>query len=101
MKLRFTAAARRELLAIGDWIARDSPRRASAFVEILKDRCRNITDSPEAFPLVPGYEQDGVRRRTFGNYLILYRVDAGTVIVLHVAHGARDLDAVLLDPDAS
>jgi toxin ParE1/3/4 len=50
---------------------------------------------PRAFPLLPEWEDRGVRRRPYGNYLIFYRIAADTVEVLHVLHGARDFEAIL------
>lgn len=98
MKVRFTAAARRQLREVGDRIAQDSPRRALTFVAEIEGRCRNLSQMPERFPLVPGREEHGVRRTAVGNYLIFYRVEANAVVVLHIVHGARDIDALLLGP---
>ena len=53
---------------------------------------------PRAFPLLPDWEDRGVRRRSHGNYLIFYRVHADQVEVLHVLHGARDYERILF-PD--
>lgn len=98
MKVRFTAAARRQLREVGDRIAQDSPRRALTFVAEIEGRCRNLSEMPERFPLVPGREEHGVRRTAVGNYLIFYRAEANTVVVLHIVYGARDIDALLLGP---
>ncbi len=90
MKVRLTAEAERDLETIGDWIARDDPRRALSFVGELRDACLGIADFPARFPLVPRYEAQGVRHRVHGNYLIFYRVEAEEVVVIHVLHGAMD-----------
>ncbi len=45
---------------------------------------------PRAFALVPRLEHRRIRRRTFGRYLIFYRIEGEDVQILHVAHGARD-----------
>jgi toxin ParE1/3/4 len=65
-----TDEARADLDQIGDFIAQDNPRRAASFVGELLDRCRRLADTPRAFPLVPRYENTGVRRRLHGEYLI-------------------------------
>lgn len=36
-----------------------------------------------------------MRRRVHGDYLIFYIVLDDAVVIVHVVHGARDLDAVL------
>jgi toxin ParE1/3/4 len=50
---------------------------------------------PRAFPLLPRWEEQGIRRRPYGDYLIFYRVNANVIDVLHILHGARDFEAIL------
>jgi len=52
-------------------------------------------DAPRAYPLVPRYEQFGVRRSPFGQFLIFYRVGDDAVEVIHILHGARGYEALL------
>ena len=74
MKVALTGQALRDLERIADAIAMDSPRRATSFVEELRDKCASLATAPEAFPIV-GYSHGvGVRRRVHGDYLILYRL---------------------------
>ncbi|SAL07921.1 plasmid stabilization system protein [Caballeronia arationis] len=56
MIVRILPAAEAELEAIGDYIARDNPRRALSFVRELHDKCMSLADMPLAYPLVPRYE---------------------------------------------
>jgi plasmid stabilization system protein ParE len=98
MKLVFAAAAKADLLQIGDRIAKDSPVRSLSFVDDLEQRCHRPTSMPEAYQLIPGFEDRGVRRVPYGNYLIFYRVIEDAIEVLHVLHGARDYEAILF-PD--
>jgi plasmid stabilization system protein ParE len=95
MKVTITEAAWEDMLGICRTIGSDSLRRAEAFLEELYEHCVGLADIPAAFPLTSGYEALGIRRRIFGNYLIFYRVEAKTVVVLHVIHGARDYDRIL------
>jgi toxin ParE1/3/4 len=53
---------------------------------------------PQAFPLLPEWEEQGIRRRSYGNYLIFYRIAGDVVEILHILHGARDYSGVLF-PD--
>jgi plasmid stabilization system protein ParE len=95
MKVVVTEAAWEDMLRIGRTIGSDSPERAETFLEELYDRCLGLADMPAAFPLVAGYELQGIRRRLFGNHLIFYRIASKAVEVLHVIHGARDYDQIL------
>ena len=90
-----TDAAVADLESIGDWIAADSPVRARAFVELLRERCLQLGAMPLAFPVVPRFEKWNVRRRPVGDYLVFYRVTASRVEILHVLHGARDYESLL------
>jgi plasmid stabilization system protein ParE len=54
-----------------------------------------LADAPRGYPLVPRYEQFGIRRRPFGNFLIFYRVGTETIEVVHILHGARDYEPLL------
>jgi plasmid stabilization system protein ParE len=95
VKVVIAEAAWEDMLEICRTIGLDSPRRAETFLEELYDRCIKLGDMPAAFPLTPGYEQQGIRRRPFGNYLIFYRIGTEAVEILHVVHGARDYDQIL------
>lgn len=99
MKVVLTTGAKDDLERIGDYIARDNPVRAASFVWELIEKARAIGETPQAFPLVPRYAHSGVRRCAHNNYLIFYRVEEDCVSILHILHGARDID-VLLFPDA-
>jgi plasmid stabilization system protein ParE len=91
-------AAELELEEIGDYIARDNPGRALTFVRELRERCMSLAEMPLAFPLVPRYEDRGVRHRVHGNYQIFYRVvgqPAERTDVIHVLHSARNTAAIL------
>lgn len=98
MKVIVTEAAFADLLQIGRAIKDDNPARAETFVAELHDRGQRLAAMPRAFPLLPNWEDRGIRRRTHGNYLIFYRVNGDVVEVLLILHGARDYEAVLF-PD--
>lgn len=83
------------MLNIGLAIMQDSPVRAGTFVDELHESCESLGQSPRAFPLLPGYEDKGIRRRVHGNYLIFYRIAETGVEVLHILHGARDYEREL------
>ena len=98
MRVVVTEAALADLIRIGRTIAQDAPTRAEIFVAELYDRCRRLADMPRAYPLLPNWEDSGVRRRVHGAYLIFYRIGDDTVEVLHILHGAQDYQRILF-PD--
>lgn len=95
MRVVFTRAAAADLEDIADHIAQDNPGRALTFVRELRVACRQIRDSPRAFPVVPDHKDAGLRRRAYGRYLIFYRIQDDAVVIVHILHGARDLEAVV------
>jgi plasmid stabilization system protein ParE len=99
MRVRLSSEARQDLIAIGDYIARDNPPRAQSFVAELVGKCASLGEMPKAHPLVPRYSQKGIRRKVHGNYQIFFRADDAEVVVIRVLHGAQDY-ATLLFPQA-
>ena len=99
MKVVITDAAYADLLQIGREIRKHSLARAESFVSELYDRCQRLGAMPRAYPLLPNWEDRGVRRRVHGNYLIFYRIGADAVEVLHVLHGAMDYERILFPED--
>ena len=95
MRLVFSTQARADLAQIGDYIAQDNPARALTFVDELEARSHLLTQNPLLYPVLPRYQSSGIRRLVHGNYLMLYRVEANSVIILHVVHGAMDYEARL------
>ena len=95
MIVHLSAEAEYDLETIADHIARDNPARALSFLQELRSKCLGLADMPERFPLVPRYESTGVWRRVHGEYLIVYRVEAEKVIVIHILHGAQNYNAIL------
>lgn len=98
MIVQFAAEAESDLERIADYIASDSPERAISFIGELRTACLGLAEFPRRFPLVPRYAEHEVRHRVHGNHLIFYRVETGSVTVLHVLHGAMDYAAILF-PD--
>lgn len=95
MRVVVTAAAEADLVGIGRYIARDNWDRAVTVVEALLERCGSLADLPNRYPLVPRYEQWGIRRCLHGSYLIFYRVRSEQVEIEHILHGARDYESLL------
>ena len=95
MKVRLSSEARQDLIAIGDYIARDNPARARSFIKELTDKCAGLAGMPLGYALVPRYEAKGIRRCVHDNYQVFYRVDGDAIFVVRVLHGARDYEALL------
>ena len=93
-RLLLSPRAEADLEAIGDYIARDNPKRAVSFVTELHLRCQRIADAPASFPLREELGA-GVRMAVHGRYLIFFREEPEAVRIERVLHGARLLKDML------
>ncbi len=73
-----------------DAIAVNNPPAAVAIVRALRESCLSLSDMPHRYPLIPGHEESGVRRRRHWPYLIFYKALDASVVILHILHGAVD-----------
>lgn len=99
MNVVFSKEAEADLIAIGDYISRDSVSRALDFIERLEKAAYQLGQMPKAFPLLARYQYRSIRRKPFGDYLIFYRIDRDWISIIHVLHGAMDYEALLSEAD--
>jgi addiction module RelE/StbE family toxin len=89
MNVYWTQNAKRELRAIHDYIAQNSPRYAQGMV----DRITSKSEQLQRFPLfgaeVTEYGDPAIRELLEYPYRIIYKVRADRIEVLSVVHGAR------------
>lgn len=99
-RLEFLPQAEQDLETIGDYIAKDSPRKAISFVRELRAQCVKITHSPQ------GYRrrtecQENLRSCAYGNYVIFFVEDGQAVQIVRVLHGAMDIEAKFAEENNS
>jgi toxin ParE1/3/4 len=94
LKVVLTASAKNDLLRIADHISKDNPQRALSFVRELRSAALELSELREIYPVIRRYQDQRLRRRIHGNYLIFFRVDR-QVVVVRILHGAMDLDPLL------
>jgi toxin ParE1/3/4 len=89
-KVAFRPRATADLDDIYDFIVRDSPAAAIAFVRRIREHCAKLAYRPELGPrrddLAAGIRILPFERRT----VIIYRIDGDTVRILRVLYGGRD-----------
>src|ERR1017187_6183185 len=84
--------AEQDIEAIGDHIAKDSPRRAHTLITELRNQCARIATLPKAFRLRPELGEN-LRSCAYGNYVIFFQINAHEIIIMRVLHGAMDIAA--------
>jgi toxin ParE1/3/4 len=79
-----------DLRGVEEFIGKDNPVAAVAFVEKLTERFNELVDAPGI-----GRKREefapGLRSSRVGDYLIFYRISGKFLEIIHVLHGARDL----------
>jgi toxin ParE1/3/4 len=99
-QLVYRAAAQRDIADIAAYIERESQNRAVAedFVEKLTAFCERLARLPGLLGRPRPELGRDYRSTTFGNYAIFFRYadevsPRSHLYVVHVLHGARDIDA--------
>jgi toxin ParE1/3/4 len=84
----FAPSADGDLDSIAGYIAQDNPRAAVALIRDLRARCLSLKD----FPLRGRRFNAEHRTLVASPYLIFYRVQDDTVVIVRIRHGAQDVD---------
>ena len=95
MKIRLSPEAKADLKAIARWIHSDNSERARTFSNELRKACSSLSRYPARFPIAFVLDDQAVRKRAHGDYLILYRIARTEIEIIRIVHGARDWIALI------
>jgi toxin ParE1/3/4 len=85
----------RDLKDIGGYIARDNPERAVSYVRELRAKMEKIGENPKGYPKRIDLDLN-IRSAPYQSYLIFFHIlENGTVEIVRVIHGARDIEDLL------
>ena len=93
-KVVWTEAAWSDLEAAAEYIAKDSPHYAAAFVHEVRDATRSLTHLAERGRVVSEFQDPSIRELLVRNYRLIYKLSAPAAIIVGFIHGARDLSAL-------
>ena len=93
-KVTWTESAWTDLEEVAEYIAKDSPHYAGAFVREVRDAARSLTDLAERGRLVPEFNDPSIRELFVRSYRLIYQVTGQTIYIVGFIHGARDLWAL-------
>lgn len=85
-KVIFSPEARREFLAIIDFISQDKPAAARKWAESVRDRLRRLATAPL---IGERYLSLDCRRITLGSYVVYFRPLQKGVEIVRILHGSR------------
>ena len=95
--LRYLPVAVEDLVSIFDWIVKDSPANAAAFVGKLDQRIGILKTHPFLgyMPRDEKLRNSGYRILVIESYLVFYMIRGKTVEIHRVVHGSRNLDDMI------
>jgi plasmid stabilization system protein ParE len=89
-KPAYTSAANNDLIGIVDYISRDKPGAALAWLDKIEAKCLFVANNPSLGDAQP-HLGEGVRATAVGRYLIFHRESNGQMEILRVIPGDRDI----------
>ncbi len=89
MRVKWSDRARRDLIEIDRFIARDDPEGARVWIRRLRQRARKAAQMPRAGRVVPEFGRPDVREVLLRGYRIVYLVGKRDITILTVFEGHR------------
>lgn len=96
-QLEFAEWARKDLLEIARYIARDNPQRARCFVNELRQQCALLVKQP-GLGVARSDLAEGLRQLPYERYLIFFSESDPGILVERVLHSARNLPQQFAEP---
>ena len=94
--ISLTPQAVQDLDDIWDYIAEDSPDRATAFLQSIEEKILNLAETPHIGRARPEL-LSLLRSFPIGKYVIFYQPIDNGIEVVRVLHGSRDINDILFD----
>jgi plasmid stabilization system protein ParE len=100
-RVRISETAERDVDEIWTLISQDSLDAAASFILRLEERVSTLEALPSRGPLIPENDLIGMEYRhlIYGDYRMIFRIEARTVYVLRIIHSSRLLDATTLEKE--
>jgi plasmid stabilization system protein ParE len=97
MKVVWSPLAEHRAMEAVDYIAEDRPAAAARWLEGLLDHVAQLDQLAERGRMVPEIGRSAYREVLFAPYRVIYRVDAGRVVILTLRHTRRAWDSSEID----
>lgn len=92
----WTRHAEKQLRAIHDYIAQDSPLYAKRTADTLLRSTIGLDETPRRGRRIPEMNDDKLRELSVSSYRVLYEIKADNIDILAVIHKRRQLNPELL-----
>lgn len=90
MQIKWSSAARRDLVRLHDFLKPVNPRAATQTVSALLTAVERLLDYPEVAPLSDIYEGRNMRSLIVGDYNLHYEVMENTIFIVRIWHIRED-----------
>jgi toxin ParE1/3/4 len=91
VKVYWTETAIGDLIAIREYIAKDSPQSADSVIDNLIARSEQISTFPLSGRVVPEFRDEKLREVIEGSYRIIYYLESIQVNIIAVRHGSKPI----------
>jgi len=91
MKIIWSPMAVDRASEIAEYIAKDKPSAAEKWIKTVFAKVAQLKSSPEIGRIVPEIGSEHFRELIYGNYRIIYRIEAAHISVLTIRHGKQIL----------
>ena len=92
-RILLTPQAHQDLLEIWIYVAQDSLKAADQFLSIIDGKLNMLARAPRI-----GRKREelalGLRSFPAGSYIVFYRLGRGTLEIIRILHGSRDVLAI-------
>mgnify|MGYP001063546559 CR=1 FL=1 len=76
---------------IAGYIAQDKPSAAEKWIKTVFSKVEQLKSSPEIGRIVPEIRNNQFREIVYGNYRIIYHIEAEQISILAIRHGKQIL----------
>jgi toxin ParE1/3/4 len=91
MKIVWSPLAVDRASEIAGYIAQDKPLAAEKWIKTVFSKVEQLKTSPEIGRIVPEIKNNPFRELIYGNYRIIYRMEAERISILTIRHGKQIL----------
>jgi addiction module RelE/StbE family toxin len=91
MRIAWSPVAVERASEIVDYIAQDKPSAADNLIRTIFSKVEQLRSNPEIGRIVPEINERQIRELIYGNYRIIYHVEAKQISILTIRHGKQIL----------
>jgi toxin ParE1/3/4 len=82
MKIIWSPRAMGKISELSDFIAEDSPSRATTWLESIFESVEQLSEFPEIGRILPNQQDQNLRQLIIDNYHIIYRINKKQIRIL-------------------